>query len=78
SMCHGAEPVWAGIARAPKGVLLETPAQIARAAREIYLQAGVSRAMPPANLTDLPDSDRRAIIDWYRGAGGMLAASARP
>ncbi len=29
SMCHAREPVWDGIRTAPKGVLLETPADIA-------------------------------------------------
>ena len=28
AMCHAAEPLWDGIAIAPKGVLLETPLQI--------------------------------------------------
>ena len=30
SMCHAAEPVWEGIAIAPKGVRLDTPEEIAR------------------------------------------------
>ena len=29
SMCHAAEPVWEGIARAPKNVKLETDGEIA-------------------------------------------------
>ena len=40
SMCHTAEPGWPGVHRAPKGVILETDAEIAAHAREIYLQAG--------------------------------------
>lgn len=51
SMCHAREPVWDGILWALKGVLLETEADIARNARQIYLQAGISHAMPPANVT---------------------------
>ncbi len=66
SMCHAREPVWDGMLWAPKGVLLETKGDIARRAREIYLQAGLSHAMPPANITDLPDADRRTIVAWYR------------
>ena len=68
SMCHAREPVWEGIRWAPKEVLLETRADIAGAARQIYLQAGVSHAMPPANITELPEEDRRAIRRWYRQA----------
>ncbi|WP_424832798.1 urate hydroxylase PuuD [Ruegeria sp.] len=69
SMCHAREPVWEGILWAPKGVLLETEADIARNAQQIYLQAGVSHAMPPANVTYMEPEDREAIIRWFRNAG---------
>jgi len=69
SMCHGREPSWDGIRWAPKGVFLETRYDIARAARKIYLHAGVSHAMPPANITELPEEDRAKIVKWYRNAG---------
>ena len=72
SMCHAREPVWEGIRRAPKGVLLETRGDIARQARDIYLQAAVSHAMPPANITELPEEDRLVLAHWYR-AGTMAA-----
>lgn len=75
SMCHAREPVWEGMHWAPKGVFLETTADIARAAPQIYLQAGISHAMPPANITDLPDKDRAAIVAWYQSvaATGLQA-----
>ena len=66
SMCHAAEPVWQGVRWPPGGVVLETPADIARQARAIYLQSGVSHAMPPANITWMEDHERRAIAAWYR------------
>lgn len=69
SMCHAREPVWEGILWAPKGVLLETEGDIARNAQQIYLQAGVSHAMPPANVTYMEPEDRAAIIRWFRNAG---------
>ncbi|WP_299082510.1 urate hydroxylase PuuD [uncultured Ruegeria sp.] len=69
SMCHAREPVWEGILWAPKGVLLETEADTARNAKQIYLQAGVSHAMPPANVTYMEPEDRDAIIRWVRNAG---------
>lgn len=71
SMCHAREPVWDGIHHAPKGVILETPADIARAAREIYVQAGLTGAMPPANLTNMTPEERRAIIAWFRQVGAF-------
>ena len=70
SMCHAAEPVWSGLMWAPKGVALETPADLTRHARAVYLQAGISHAMPPANLSYMEDDERAAIVAWYRAASG--------
>jgi uncharacterized membrane protein len=69
SMCHAREPVWEGILWAPKGVLLETKADIAQNAQQIYLQSGVTHAMPPANVTYMEPEDRDAIVRWFRNAG---------
>jgi len=66
SMCHAREPFWDGIRWAPKGVFLETRADVARNARSIYLQAGITHAMPPANVTLMEPEDRAAISRWYR------------
>ncbi len=68
SMCHNAEPFYDGILWAPKGVRLDTPANITRNARMIYLQAGLSHAMPPANVSFIEPAERQAIIDWYAAA----------
>ncbi|PLX35998.1 MAG: cysteine desulfurase [Hyphomicrobiales bacterium] len=68
SMCHTAEPAWDGIHWAPKGVELDTAEGIARHAREIFLQAGASHAMPPANVSFMEPEERRMIVDWYRAA----------
>ena len=69
AMCHAAEPGWDGMHWPPKGVVLETPAQIAHAARRIYLQAGISHAMPPGNLSHIEPQERAAIVRWFRAAG---------
>ena len=69
SMCHAAEPTWERMYWPPKGVVLETPAQIAHEARRIFLQAGVTHAMPPANLTYMEPQERDAIVRWFRAAG---------
>lgn len=66
SMCHAREPFWDGILWAPKGVLLETEADVARNAQAIYLQAGITHAMPPANITYMEDDDRLAIVKWFK------------
>jgi uncharacterized membrane protein len=70
SMCHAAEPSWEGMFWPPKGVILDTEAGIAVRAREIYLQAGLTHAMPPANLSYIEPAERAAIRAWYRAATG--------
>ncbi len=68
SMCHAREPFWEGVNQAPKGVYLETTQDIASQARSIYLQAAVSHAMPPANLTFIEEAERAKLAAWYRSA----------
>ncbi len=68
SMCHAREPVWDGIYVSPKGVTLETEADIAIHAEAIYLQAGLSTAMPPGNLTSIEPEERAALVAWVRAA----------
>ncbi|TKB31472.1 MAG: cysteine desulfurase, partial [Mesorhizobium sp.] len=68
SMCHAAEPSYEGIYHAPKGVMLDTDAGIAEHAGEIYLQAGRSHAMPPANVTQITDKERALLVAWFEGA----------
>jgi uncharacterized membrane protein len=75
AMCHAREPFYDGIHRAPKGLLLETPSDIARAAREIYVQAGVTNAMPPANVSFMEEEERRKIVQWYRAGAAELPFS---
>ncbi len=70
SMCHAREPFYDGIHRAPKAVFLETPAEIALAARQIYVQSGASHAMPPANVSFMEPEERAAIVRWFKAAEG--------
>ena len=65
-MCHAAEPYYDGVRWAPKGVMLETPVQIAINADAIVLQAAMSHAMPPANVSYMEDAERRLIRRWYQ------------
>jgi len=67
SMCHAEYPAYPGINWAPRGILLETEAQIARAAQQIYLQAARSYAMPPSNVSWMEDAERALIRRWYQG-----------
>jgi uncharacterized membrane protein len=69
-MCHTAEPVYEGVYITPKDVRLDTDATIADRAREIYLQAGRSHAMPPGNVTYMTDEERALIVSWFEEARG--------
>jgi uncharacterized membrane protein len=75
SMCHAREPGYEGIHHAPRGLFLETQTDIARAAREIYVQAGVTNAMPPANVSFIEPEERAKLVAWYRAAAGMDVAA---
>ncbi len=66
SMCHSAEPGYEGIRFPPKGVILDSPRQIALHASDIYLQAGVTHAMPPANVSFIEPAERAEIVAWFR------------
>jgi uncharacterized membrane protein len=65
SMCHAEEPLWPGIGQPPKGVLLDSPVMIRVHARQIYLNAAVTDAMPPANVTELEPAERGLLKAWY-------------
>jgi uncharacterized membrane protein len=71
SMCHAAEPVWDGIAAAPKGVLLDTDEQIRLHAPLIDLVAVRSNFMPPGNITEMTDDERLTLASWF--AAGATA-----
>lgn len=63
-MCHAAEPVWAGIVTAPKGILLDAPEHVDRNIRLIGRVAAWSSAMPPGNVTEMT-GEERAILAAY-------------
>ena len=67
-VCHAPAPVWDGIGVAPKGVMLDTPERIAALAPSIRMQAVLTHAMPPNNLTEMTDAERRVLARWLAGA----------
>jgi uncharacterized membrane protein len=71
SMCHTSEPVFEGVGEAPKGVLLDTPEHIAAFAPAIRVQALMSHAMPPNNITEMTPQERQILAKWL--AGGNVA-----
>ena len=71
SMCHMPEPAWEGIAGAAQG----GHAGHARAHRPArprdQLQAVLSHAMPPGNITEITPEERQVLAAWV--AGGAKA-----
>jgi len=61
--CHAALPKQEGFAQPPKGVVLETPEQVAANAAKIAETVG-SRYMPIGNLTQMTDSERALVTAW--------------
>jgi uncharacterized membrane protein len=66
SMCHSAAPNWPGVPEAPKNVILDNPVGIASHAKDIAMEAGFSHAMPPGNISEITDDERKLIVAWYR------------
>jgi uncharacterized membrane protein len=69
--CHAEKPAQPGFDVAPKGVVLETTAQVVANAARIRDQAVTTRAMPIGNLTAMTDAERAALGAW-------IAAGAPP
>jgi uncharacterized membrane protein len=71
SMCHAEEPLWEGMAAPPKGVMLDTPERIRQHAGPIYLQAVLTHAMPPGNVTEIEPAERALLGAWYDAGAPM-------
>src|SRR5690606_3887257 len=57
-MCHAEAPFYEGVHQAPRHVMFDTREQIAERAHEIYIQSGLSTAMPPGNVSFMTESER--------------------
>lgn len=68
TVCHAAEPAWEGLYWPPKGVVFETPEDIQLNAKFIFLHSGLSKSMPPGNLSGITEKEREIIRKWYREA----------
>ena len=66
AICHAAVPQWDGMAFAPKGVMLETEADIMAQVDAIYWQAAASHAMPPGNVIWMEPEERAMLATWRR------------
>ncbi|MEX0504214.1 urate hydroxylase PuuD [Alphaproteobacteria bacterium LSUCC0719] len=64
SMCHAAVPQWDGMAFPPKGVVLESEADIMAQVDAIYWQVAASHAMPPGNVIWVEPEERAMLAKW--------------
>jgi uncharacterized membrane protein len=71
SMCHAEQPLWEGMAAPPKGVVLDTPERIRQHAGPIYMQAVLTHAMPPGNVTEIEPAERALLGAWYDAGAPM-------
>ena len=65
SMCHSREPLWDGFIHPPKGFIIESESDIIKQAKQIYIHSGISRAMPPNNISYMEDEERLMIQAWF-------------
>ena len=66
AICHAAVPQWDGMGFAPKGVKLETEADILAHVDAIYWQVAASHAMPPGNVIWVEPEERAMLAKWRR------------
>jgi uncharacterized membrane protein len=64
--CHAAEPAHPAMKETPKGVALETIADLKKHARTIGEQTVASKAMPLGNETEMTDAERAALGRWLK------------
>jgi uncharacterized membrane protein len=68
-VCHAKQPAWGGLAAAPKGLRLDTPALIRAHAGDIARNAVWTKAMPPPGVDVGIDDEERAVLAAWLKAG---------
>ena len=64
--CHSRNPTHPVFDPAPKGIVLDTIADLRRYAAQIFEQAVEDRTMPLGNETNMTDDERAALGRWVR------------
>ena len=62
--CHSEQPTNRAFPIAPKGVMLDTAAQMKQFARRIEARVAVERTMPLANMSGMTDEERWILGRW--------------
>ncbi|MFN3656301.1 MAG: hypothetical protein ACK4UO_03465 [Pseudolabrys sp.] len=64
--CHAASPTHPAMKETPKGVVLETVADLKKHAQSSYAQTVETRAMPLGNETGMTEAERAALGRWLK------------
>jgi uncharacterized membrane protein len=62
--CHAAQPTMAGFQAPPKGVILETLADVQKYKAQVHAQSVASQAMPLGNMTQMKPEERAMLGHW--------------
>lgn len=65
-MCHATKPTHESFPEAPKGIALETIADLKKYASTIHAQTVQTRAMPLGNQTGTTDDERAVLGRWLK------------
>ena len=65
--CHAPVPDFEGFTSAPLGIELDTQQKLLQHAERVYQTVVIARTMPLANLTQITDSERHLVADWFEG-----------
>ncbi|MBN8629315.1 MAG: urate hydroxylase PuuD [Rhodobacterales bacterium] len=69
AICHSAAPKMEGFPSPPAGLRLETMADITAHKDMIFTVAIASDLMPPGNLTEMTEEERKRLADWLASVG---------
>jgi len=68
AMCHAERPTHESLNEAPKGIVLETVADLKKYASAIYTQTVQTKTMPLGNQSGMTDDERAALGQWLKGS----------
>jgi uncharacterized membrane protein len=66
--CHASEPANSAFTSAPLGVELDTIDGLRLNAERVYLATVINRTMPLGNLTQMTETERTAIANWFENS----------
>jgi uncharacterized membrane protein len=65
TVCHSSSPTYLAFPAAPGGVMFDNDDQIVEDAFRIHQQTVITRVMPISNLTEITETERVIIDQWY-------------